>query len=470
MTAAPSAPPVTAAAPGDAAAPSGAAVWPGVECPPWAQPFVDARTGLVRRVRRRPVPAHFPAAFVLVSSWVADSTAFCPWPSDSAGAGYTFGDPAPAVAAAVGEALERYCGGLLPPGLRTATREQLVREGRRTLDLDGMALFSPEQHAAPGFPFAPLTEPRLPLEWTDGRDLVDGAPTAVPATLVWASYPHARTHLPATTPIIQAGLAAGPDRAFAETSALLEVVERDAMVMTWTGRAPLRAVQVPHRIAALAAGTAGALHTRFLAFTADAAVTVIGALVRDTTTGRLSLGMGAHGDPATAAVKALGEALQLQVLLGDYDDPEGAMMRAARRPGSPLAPWRADRAYARSYREDLRDVVDYGCHLQLHLDPAVQDRFEAELDDAVTTTVDLDDLGPPAQETVLDSLVRRGYRPVSVDVTTPDVRAAGVRVVRVVVPGMVANAAAGRPFLGGDRLRRALAAAGRGPRVLPLPH
>lgn len=434
--------------------------------PAWARPFVDARTGIVRRVRHRAVPAHFPAAFVLVSSWVGDSTAFCPWPSDSAGAGYGFGDPAPAVAAAVGEAVERYCGGLLPPDLRTATRDDLHADGERTLDLAQVALFSPRQHAAPGFPFTPLTAPGLRLEWTTGRDLVDRAPTAVPAALVWASYPHAGRGLPAVTPVVQAGLAAGPDRAFAEASALLEVVERDAMALTWTARAPLRAVRVPGWLDALARGTGGALRTRFLAFTSAAAV-VVGALVHDTTTDRLSLGVAAHDDPTIAAVKALGEALQLQVLLGDYDDPDGAMMRAAAHPGSPLAPWRADRAYARSYRRDLRDVVDYGCHLQLHLDPAVQRRFTSLLATAVTSTVDLDDL-PAPDEPVLDALVRQGMRPVSVDVTTPDVRAAGVRVVRVVVPGAVANSAAGRPFLGGRRLRAALA--GRAPRVLPLPH
>jgi ribosomal protein S12 methylthiotransferase accessory factor len=43
---------------------------------------------------------------------------------------------------------------------------------------------------------------------------------------------------------------------------------------------------------------------------------------------------------------------------------------------------------------------------------------------------------------------------VTVDLTTPDVRAAGLRVVRVLVPGLYCNAPAACPFLGGERLYR----------------
>ncbi|MCA9863720.1 MAG: hypothetical protein KC432_11890, partial [Thermomicrobiales bacterium] len=41
-----------------------------------------------------------------------------------------------------------------------------------------------------------------------------------------------------------------------------------------------------------------------------------------------------------------------------------------------------------------------------------------------------------------------------IDITTPDIASAGLRVVRVIAPGTVGNAPAAFPFLGRDRVRR----------------
>lgn len=460
--------------------------------PAWGRPLVDARTGVVRRLAPRPLPAHFPPSFTVISSWTADSTRFGPWPSDSAGAGYGF-DRTRAAAAAVGEAVERYCSGLVPPGLHTATRANLLAAGRRALGRHDLALFSPDQYREAGFPFVPLDDD-LALAWADGRDAVDGSRVAVPACLVWSSYPHVAPQGTVLAPIQQAGLAAGRDLATATRSAVLEILERDAMVMSWTARAGVRRLEVPGWLDRLAAGPSGALRTRFLhlgtgeSLAEQVGISVIAAAVHDDTTGYLALGSAAGTDPQATALKALGEALQLQLLLADYDDPDGALARAATHPGSPLRPWRADRAYTRSYRPDLRDVHDYGCHLQLHLDPAAQHRFESELVDAVTGAVTLDDLtsvawsqhppgagasdaaGDAAPDPLSAALADRGHRPVVVDLTTEDIRPVGLRVVRVLVPGLYGNAPAGRPFLGGRRLPEHLSRHGLGHRVLPLPH
>jgi ribosomal protein S12 methylthiotransferase accessory factor len=257
------------------------------------------------------------------------------------------------------------------------------------------------------------------------------------------------------------------------------------MTLTWTGRGRLRRIRTPRALTGLARGPAGALTTRFYAFPTDpteVGLPVVGALVRDAVTGYQSLGMGAHLDPGTALRKALGEAYQLLILLADYDDPDGAFARAAGNPASPLMPWRADRAYARSYRADLRDVVDYGCHLQLHLDPEIQERFEAELAATVDGETDAGELAPqPPGVDVRDAaaclreivarLAAAGHRVVGVEVTTDDVASAGLHVVRALVPGYYSNSAAGLPFLGGIRLARHLEATPDGrPRLLPLPH
>jgi ribosomal protein S12 methylthiotransferase accessory factor len=431
--------------------------------------LIDDRTGIVRRLTRRPVPAQLPRSYTIVDSYLADTTRFCAYPSDTAGAGYAFADELRAVGAAVGEAVERYCGNLVPPGLRSASHTELTAAGTDAIDPDTLALFSPDQHAEPGFPCVPFTRD-LTVEWASGVDLATGAPVAAPASLVWVSH-HGG---PRTNPIIQAGLATGPTLAAAHWSAVCEIVERDAMTMTWTGRGALRLIRPPDAIARLARGPAQTLTARFYAFPTDVGLPVVGALVRDATTGYLSMGMGAHPDSEHAMLKALGEAYQLQILLADYDDPDGAFARAAAQPTSPLKPWRADRDYATAYRADLRDAVDYGCHLQLHLDPTIQTRFETDLAASVDDETDPAELAADAPRG-LDDLVARltgtGHRVVGVDVTTADVAAAGLHVVRVLVPGYYSNSAAGLPFLGGARLPRQLASTSDGrPRLLPLPH
>jgi len=426
--------------------------------------LVNERTGILRRVERRPVPAHLPRSFTLVRSVIGDSSAFSDWASDTAGAGYSFGDPGAAFAAAVGEGIERYCAHLIPPGLPAARYQDLEGDA---IDPAAVALYDAGQYAQPGFPFAALDAGTI-THWADGEDLLDRHPVAVPAALVWPGH-HRLADRP-LAPVLQAGLATGATRQIAEQHALTEVVERDAMTLGWTGRAGLRPVEPPGWLARLARGPHRRLEARFLAFPNEFDVPVIGALLADPETGRLCLGTGCRPGPLAAALKALGEAFQLLMLLDEYDDPAGAFAAAATQPSSPLSPWRADRAYLAQRRDDLRDVVDYGAHLQLALDPAYRKRFNDELAEAVADrppwVLPNDDTGEAPD--LAPRLTERGHRPVSVDLTTPDVRAAGLTVVRVVVPGLYGNAAAGLPFLGGERISRALN--GRPHRALPLPH
>lgn len=427
--------------------------------------LVDRRFGIVRKIAERQTPSGWPVGYRLVDSFACDTTQFCRDVADSAGAGYAFHDDARAVAAAISEAVERYCGALVPAHLRIATHTELVAAGFDAVEPTRFALFSLAQYAQPGFPFARLSADRA-MAWVAGVDLATGAPVQVPACLVWPG----EAVRSGTNPIIQAGLAAAPDPAHARWNALRELIERDAMTMAWTGRGPIHRVRVPIELERYAGGCSGRLSTRFYSFDADTEMPVLGAWVRDAETGYHALGMGVHPSPREAAVKALGEALQLLILLSDYDDPHGPFARAAVQAASPLKPWRAARDYRNAYREDLADVVDYGCHLQLHLDPVIAERFATELADASSADVALNDLpdGSADLAATVARLTSDGFRAIAVDVTTDDVRSAGMHVTRVLVPGYYSNSAAGLPFLGGERLSARLA--GRAPRLLPLPH
>lgn len=448
--------------------------------------LLNPRTGIIRRLESAHPPAHFPPSFAMTTARLSDTTRFSRWPSDPAGAGYAFADPAAMLGAAMGEAAERYCGNLVLPDLLEDSYTDLVRSGRSALDPQTVALYSPAQYASPGFPAVPLSR-NLPQQWASGTDLTSGEETLVPASLVWPSYlsiadragsprPGAR---PLTNPVIQAGLAAGTSPRAAIEAGLREVIERDAMTMSWFGAQGLHELQPPAWLTAFAAGPAARLSTRFFRLHQEFGIPVIGALVADDVTGYLSLGVGVNPDPITGALKAYAEALQLQLVLSDYDKPDGAFAAAAQEPSSPLKPWRADRRYGQSYRRDRADVTDYACHLQLHLDPQVQEQFQDELRRLTTGSGPLSP--PPDQSGRLTThdvphpdlparLTNAGLRILTVDVTTPDVLSSGIHVYRVLVPGLYSNAPIGLPFLGGQRLKQAAKRA-VGPRpATPLPH
>ncbi|MBB6403425.1 YcaO-like family protein [Arthrobacter sp. AZCC_0090] len=428
--------------------------------------LVNARTGVVRSIEARAIPAHFPASFALSHAVLADSRAFSKWPSDASGAGYSFANPEAVLGAAIGEAVERYCGNLVPAGLKRASRRDVQASGAAAIGLQEFCLFSQEQYARPGFP-VPAPDADTVIDWVPAQDLVDGTEVLIPASMVWVA--HSLFVAPVRHPVIQAGLATGRTLEEARWGGLCEVIERDAMTLSWTGGRGVHELSVPQWLADFSRGPEGRLRTRWLLFATEFGVPVIGALVFDETTGYLTLGMGAGGDPVATAQKAYGEALQLQLFVSDYDDPHGPYMAAAQSPSSPLKPWRQDRCYSQEYAADLSDVVDYGCHLQLHMDPGIQRRFLDELETSIRGRLALDELsdewtGEDRLERLVSALASRGHRVLCVEATTEDIAPTGLRVVRMVVPGLYSNAPQALPFLGGTRLHPAIR------RSVPLPH
>lgn len=447
--------------------------------------LVGRRTGIVSRVEPYPVPEHLPPTLRLFTSVIADTTRFGPWRSDSSGMGAVLWDDAAAIAAALGEAVERYCGNLVPPGLTEASYRELLARGQRAVSPAQLALYAPAQYATPGFPFVPFT-PDLPVRWVRGRDVLDHQPVWVPASLVWTSYFEAgRTRTePRTNGTIYAGIAAGLSRQRAEWSALCELIERDAMTLTWTSGAAGHRLDPPDWLARLACGPTRALQTRFCSFPHEVGLPVVGALMLDQRDGYLTLGTACRPDPLDAMLKAVAEAAHIQVVMRELDDPTSAIAQLGDLAASPLKPWRRERDYLSVYRADWHDATDPGCHMQAYLDPRLADQLITEIESwpeqtrsqqpwgrAVTGTGQ--GTSQPPGEPFTDAarqLGRQGISVCSVDVTTDDVRSAGLHVVRLVAAGLYSNGPAAFPFLGGDRLQQRRKDILRPPRLQPLPH
>jgi ribosomal protein S12 methylthiotransferase accessory factor len=394
-----------------------------------------------------------PPRLHLAVSELRDVTDRWPWQTERHAFGTSWTDPEQARRAAEGEAVERFCGARPPVRPLYGTYEQLTRSGLRALDPRSLVLHSVRQYATPGFPFRPFL-PDSPAHWVEGRSAVDGEVVHVPAFLVYTAWPHMRRPHPEplySFPVI-GGVAAGPTDDSALLSGLEEVIERDAMAVWWANAVALPALPPTARLRALGDGAEHAFQTRFVRIDNEFGLPVIAAGVRSTAEGWLTYGCAARADEEEAAAKALAEAHTLQITCRVLDDPATRPATPGR--PSPLKPWRRDRRYLDDYRTDGSDAVEQLCQQQLYLDRRAADHVAAwawDLPEGNWT----DPAHRPRHDaaTLVARVAAAGHDVVTVDLTTPEAAAAGMRVLRVVVPGTASVAPAAYLPLGGRRMQ-----------------
>lgn len=435
-----------------------------------AEDLLGPRLGLITAIVDQPRGPGLPSGWLGRGSKVARADRFTWWRADGFGFGASLGDADVARGAAIGEAVERYCGNAVPARLPVASWEELRTRGVAAVDPHTFALYSDRQYATAGFPFVPFTRD-LPVAWVTGTELIGGAEVEVPASLVYLDYFHGpHRDEPPVNALMYSGIAAGRSRAEAETAALEELFERDATTMWWASGAPARAVDD----AGLVTGQLGRPHrdrpleVRLLSLPSQLGVPVLGALLVDDADAILAFGSACRADPAAAGAKALVEALQLLTLTHQLADPDSDVWRAvATGDIEPhvFLPFRADRSYGAAVSADYRELVDLPAIAQLYLDPRAQPAALRRL--RPTRTVALADLpavgdGSPsgARAGYLRRLAGLGLRAFSVDLTTPDVARCGLHVVRVVVPELIGNGPPAYPLRGGERLYTVPAALG----------
>lgn len=168
---------------------------------------------------------------------------------DGSPAGGAARRPEPARRAAIGEVLERYASARCR--LPVVDRRK-VPTGQRILDHDDFTLHSRQQRSAPGFG---LRDSYRRTGLTLGYSMIDNSPVWVPANLV-GTDPELG-HLSTSN-----GLAAGPTTLQALLRAAQELVERDALMITWLHRVAARQVATPKGVADIA-GPIGASVTVF---------------------------------------------------------------------------------------------------------------------------------------------------------------------------------------------------------------
>jgi len=371
-------------------------------------------------------------------------------------AGSAHADVRRARAASIGEALERYSATFVPDGSTITSAAEL---GPRAVPPETFALFH-ERQLVPGFPFARFT-PVTRLSFVEGFSLADGRPAFLPAQLVYLHYDRSE---PAIGYPTSNGLACGPTLAEAVLAALLEVVERDAMMLVWANRlAPPRLTW--HDDPWIRALDSRAFAPTGLRYTAIDTSTFFGVPAA------IGIVHGARGDQAAIGVgggcaptvrdawrTSLAEAFSVHRWL------RGLLAKSP----TPL-----ERV------EDVRSLED---HTRFHGAPeragglAFLEGSDEERSATDVPAVPGETPGEIVAE-IVRRLAERGVGAYAVDVTSPDVEELGLKVARVVAPELCALDVFGAaPYRGGERLYRAAFEAGLVERPLtyddlnPLPH
>lgn len=413
-------------------------------CLAYAAPALDPRYGIIPNVWDLPIDADDPRLFQMATGMAHCERLF-------GRGGFTHNGGAGlirqlALASAVGETLERYSAAAYDAdALVVASFDDLAGRGIGAIDPSTLRQFSPRQFATAGFPYQPYRRSR-PISWTWGESLVSHQRLLVPAHMVFIPF-FGESDL---APGISTGLACDVSPVGARLSGLNEVIERDAVMISWLAELPAPRVDIG-RWPALS----GTFHRYFspsrLEFvvndiTTDLDVTVMFALAIDRFNEGLALTVGAAAnvDPQVAAMKALVEAAQGRLWLKSQV-AEGVTAVV-------------DPAQIGDFDEHVRWFGE-----QEHL------RFV----DFLTTAPEqpspppevADESAAARLDRVVAGLAGKGFDVVVVDVTPPDVADLGFSVVKVLVPGLVdLNADHRFPPLGNSRLYQVPDRLGYGPR------
>jgi ribosomal protein S12 methylthiotransferase accessory factor len=368
--------------------------------------LVSADVGVVNRVDES-VAAYDHPRLACYFSQSCDPTPLFGVPTGAASGGIA-ADRATARAAAIGEAIERYSASYVPESRLLLTSQSSLMPRRPTVP--------------PDWPDRSTGCQDVALHWLLGTTLgVPGAPSAwVPAHRVYLNGIDSERGVATAT---STGLACHTDPWRALRAGLLEVIERDAVMVSWLTRA------TPQRLVAdLRWRDRHGIDVRF-----DRAVEEY----------RLYLLSGPTGVPVVFAV-ARGNRNQPAVAVGAAAHPDLVIAcRKALIEAQQTFSWaRHMLAQSRPIPPRL-DVTDLEDHVAYYLDPDRLGAFDF-LDvesGAPSLTVDLDRTSRPddpeadVHQIVADAR-RTGIESFSADVTAPDVRAAGAWVIRAIMPAL----------------------------------
>lgn len=157
-----------------------------------------------------------------------------------------------ALLSTVGEAAERAvaafvgCSPHLPGHRIIGSYENMLAEGYPAFDPSGFRMFSDAQYDQPGFLYTRFT-PDTIVQWVQGRRLISGQPIYVPAQLVDMVHIYDPNEELIGYPV-SGGLSCHTSTEEATYHGLTEVIERDAINISWYTDAPPRVLKIDQSV------------------------------------------------------------------------------------------------------------------------------------------------------------------------------------------------------------------------------
>jgi ribosomal protein S12 methylthiotransferase accessory factor len=333
---------------------------------------------------------------------------------EGAGVGLT---DAEATVRSRGEALERYSACVFTPD--QFIRASAAELGSQALDLNAVPRCSKKELANPR---CPLLAPDMhaPIRWVRGVSLLDGRLLYVPAVMVYLypgfEGPGERIWFPIST-----GCAAHVSLERALLSAIQEVVERDSISITWLQQLRLPRIELDAMPQALAAiweryqRASSSLEYVFFDATTDMGIPTV-----------YGLQISHHHRRLTTLVSCC-TAL----------DPADAVIGSAREMAAGRIAFQKDRPAPVNFEEFTE--IFHGASYMARAEQA--GAFDFLLHSGSTTRLSEMAAIAPGDErqrlqAVLERFRRKQLEVVAVDLSTDEALRAGMRVVRVVIPGL----------------------------------
>lgn len=386
-----------------------------------ANHFVSPHTGLVKKVFEvctEPDDArlHFIGTEMAVTSRYGDLFVNCS--NNNGGAGLSREE---AIAAAIGESIERYACSVCSEELFLSTYNDL--QGR-AVHPQNLTPYSAAQYAQKNFPYQPFTA-ITPIRWIQGISLLDNKPIWYPASLTHVPYSFSAGEIP-IAPSVTTGMALAMTPSEAILSGLCEVVERDSFMIMWWNRLPVPEIIVPENswLGQIIKTHFSIPGVRFRLFniTTDTGIPSVVCIVEDARDNGCAIACGAatRPDPAEAVLKALIEAAQTRSWVRHLSRQNGRL--------------ETDNKYS--------NINSFENHVRLYAHHTMRQVLKFILDNG--HTINLFDLPNMSTSNVSNTLRRcvnglmtLGLEPIAIDLTPIDVAEAGLSTIKVAIPGMV---------------------------------
>ncbi|WP_052713062.1 YcaO-like family protein [Pseudoalteromonas rubra] len=302
------------------------------------------------------------------------------------------------------------------------------------MDLDTVPRCSETEYANPYCPYRPADK-SLPIRWSRAFSLTEKREMFVPSVMAHLYLKPGVSE--AFWQEISTGCAAHYSLEKALVSAICEVIERDAIAMTWLAKLPLPQIEItqpcpPELDKNLQILAKGRVRQTFYDATTDLGIPIVYSIqtLEEHPTVAQYVNCAVSFNAAECCAKTIREAAPARAVLCHVDDTP------------------AD-------TEDFRSLYDGAAHLG---NPNYRDEFEFLLNTPNRTTLDAMKIEAPEDDKgqlnfLLDRIKSHDMDVFAVDLTTQEQRALGIWVVRVIIPQLMPMSTVQRGrFLGHKRL------------------